>query len=178
MIAMNTFKINFLILATLLVTLFASCAETETTPPIKNGSSLTITNTLQADATTNGVETPIETVFNAPQGSLAATAVVSDAVEFPAYLVGLYDIDISENSIAFELVAPANDPTYSNFFRILEAGTTDRYYLTFTEDQNISGFSSDNSSVKLRMDSDKVVVVEIGEGFNFNPGSKFTITLN
>lgn len=80
-------------------------------------------------------------------------------------------------SISFELAAAADDPTYSDFFRTIEAGTTDRYYLTFDEAQNVSEYTSDNSSVKLRIDSEKVLVVEIGEGFNFNPGTAFTITL-
>jgi len=35
-----------------------------------------------------------------------------------------------------------------------------------------------NSSVNLRIDSDKVLVVEIGEGYDFKPGQNFTITLN
>jgi hypothetical protein len=90
----------------------------------------------------------------------------------------LYDIDIDENSISFELVAAADDPTYSAFFRTLEANTTDRYYLTFEDAQNVESFTSDNTSVNLRIDSDRILVVEIGEGFSFNPRSKFTISLN
>lgn len=157
---------------------FSSCSDDDEKAPINIGASVTVTNTLQADATTNGIETTIEELFMMSAGALAATSTVSEAVEFPAYLLGLYDIDIDENTISFELVAPIDDPTYSSFYRTLEAGTTDRYYLTFTEAQNVESFSSSNSSVNLRLDSDKILVVEIGEGFNFNPGSSFTITLN
>lgn len=177
---MNFLKSNFLFVAVLLsIITLTSCGDDDaTTTPIESGVSLTVTNTFTGIAQTNSVETTIEDFFGQPAGSLAATGTVSEAVEFPAYLLGLYDIDIDENSISFELVAAIDDPTYMDFFRTLEAGTTDRYYLTFDEAQNVSGFTSSNSSVNLRIDSDKVIVVEISEGFNFNPGSSFTITLN
>lgn len=48
-----------------------------------------------------------------PTDDLDASVEVADAVELPAYLLGLYDID--ENSISFKLVAATNDPTYSAF---------------------------------------------------------------
>jgi len=157
--------------------LFTSCGDDDDTPIIL-GSGVTVTNTFTGVAQTDGVETTIEDFFGQPEGSLAATTTVSSAVEFPGYLLGLYDIDIDESSISFELTAAADDPTYMNFFRTLEQGTTDRYYFEFDKNQNVNDFSSSNSSVNFRMDSDKVMVVEIGEGFNFNPGSSFTITLN
>ena len=90
----------------------------------------------------------------------------------------LFDINISEDSIAFEVIAPANDPTFGSLFRILEAGTFDRYYFTFDEAQNVNGFSSSNPSVNLRIDAPNVLVVEIGEGYDFNPDQAFTISLN
>ena len=158
--------------------LFTSCEEDAPTIPISVGSSVTVTNTFESIAFTNGAEQAIEDLFQVPAGSLAATANVGDAVEFSAYLLGLYDIDITENSISFEVVAQVGDSTYGSLFRTLEAGTTDRYYLTFDKSQNVSGSSSNNASVGLRLDSDNVLVVEIGEGFDFNPGSSFEITLN
>ena len=158
---------------------FISCEEDDTPKvPIALGSSVTVTNTFESIAFTNGTEEAIEDLFQLPAGSLAATANVGDAVEFSAYLLGLYDIDITANNISFEVVAQAGDSTYGSLFRTLEAGTTDRYYLSFDKAQNVSGFSSDNASVGLRIDSDNVLVVEIGEGFDFNPGSTFEITLN
>ncbi|MDP5140639.1 MAG: hypothetical protein NWP83_09250, partial [Spirosomaceae bacterium] len=88
-----------------------------------------------------------------------------------------YDIDLDRKKIKFEVVAKAGDATYGDLFRVLESGTTDRYYFTFKDAQNVDNFKSDNSSVKLRIDSDKVLVVEIGEGYDFKPGQSFTITL-
>ncbi len=158
--------------------MFTSCDKDDETQPITLGSSAVVTNTFQSTAFTGGAEQAIEDLFQVPAGSLAATANVGAAVEFPAYLLNLYDIDIDENSISFEVVAQSDDPTYGDLFRILEAGTVDRYYLTFNVDQNVSEASSSNSSVNLRIDSNKVLVVEIGEGYDFKPGQNFTITLN
>ncbi|MEO0471124.1 MAG: hypothetical protein AAF206_15965 [Bacteroidota bacterium] len=159
--------------------LFTACSK----DAIEPGISVTVVNTLQTAADpsqggTGGVETPIEAIFGVPAGSLSATATVGDGIEFDNYLSNLYDIDISAESIRFDLVAAANDPFYGAFFRTIEAGTFDRYYLTFSEDHNIKEASSDNASVSLRIISDNEVVVEVSEGFSFNPGSTFTITLD
>jgi hypothetical protein len=178
---MHFSKLNFLLLGLLfsLVT-FTSCDkdDDEVIVPVTLGSSVTVTNTFQSTAFTMDAELAIEDLFQVPAGSLAATANVGAAVEFPAYLLNLYDIDIDENSIKFEVVAQSDDPTYMDLFRVLEAGTVDRYYLTFNATQNVESASSSNSSVNLRIDSDKVLVVEIGEGYDFKPGQNFTITLN
>lgn len=181
---MKHLKLNSLFFA-LLFTAFTltSCDRDDDrgdkeTSPIALGSSVTVTNTFQSTAFTQGVEVAIEDLFQVPAGSLAATANVGAAVEFPAYLLNLYDIDIDENIIKFEVVAQSDDPTYMDLFRVLEAGTVDRYYLTFNATQNVESASSSNSSVNLRIDSDKVLVVEIGEGYDFKPGQNFTITLN
>jgi hypothetical protein len=178
---MHFSKLNFLLLGLLfsLVT-FTSCDkdDDEVIVPVTLGSSVTVTNTFQSTAFTMDAELAIEDLFQVPAGSLAATANVGAAVEFPAYLLNLYDIDIDENIIKFEVVAQSDDPTYMDLFRVLEAGTVDRYYLTFNATQNVKSASSSNSSVNLRIDSDKVLVVEIGEGYDFKPGQNFTITLN
>ncbi len=173
-------KVIFLFLGLLLpITTFTSCdKDDDETMPITLGSSVTVTNTFQSNSFTAGAEQAIEDLFQVPAGSLAATANVGAAVEFPAYLLNLYDIDIDENSITFKVVAQAGDPTYGDLFRVLEAETVDRYYLTFDAAQNVAGASSNNSSVSLRIDSNKVLVVEVGEGFDFKPGTTFTITLN
>ncbi len=178
---MKSSKLNFLFLGLLFsLSLFTSCDSEDDTPviPITLGSSVTVTNTFQSTAFTGGTEETIEDLFQMPAGSLAATANVGAAVEFSAYLLGLYDININENSISFEVVAQEGDPTYGELFRILEAGTTDRYYLTFGSAQEVSSFSASNAAVNLRIDSDRILVVEIGEGYDFKPGQSFTITLN
>ena len=178
---MKTLKLNVILLGLLTaVTLFSSCrkGKDDNYSLIVPGSSVTVANTFQSTNFTNDVELAIEDVFQAPAGSLQATANVGNAVEFSDYLLGLYDIDISENSIKFTVVAQAGDSTYGNLYRVLEPKTFDRYYLTFDKAHLANGFTSNNAAVNLRIDSDKILVVEIGEGYDFKPGQNFTITLN
>lgn len=180
---MPLLKSKFLFLGLLLSFItFTSCTKDEeeetTVPPVKSGSVVTATNTFQSTAFTMGNEQAIEDLFQVPSGSLAVTATVGAGVEFSNYLLNLYDIDIDENSIRFEVVAQSNDPTYKDLFRVLEADTYDRYYLTFDASQNVKTATSSNASVNLRIDSDKILVVEIGEGYDFKPGQSFTISLN
>lgn len=175
---MKLSKVNLLILGLLLsIATFSSCGPNFPFS-IFYGSQVTVTNTFQSDAFTNGAELAIEDLFQVPAGSLAATARVGPSVEFSAYLLGLYDIDIDKNDITFEVVAASDDPTYGALFRILEPNTYDRYYLTFDKAQNVNSFSSSDPAVNLRIDSNKILVVEIGEGFDFQPGATFTITLD
>lgn len=172
-----TINVLFLGLILSLVTI-TSCDKDENETPITFGSNVTVTNTFQATAFTMDAELAIEDLFQVPAGSLAATANLSSAVEFSGYLLNLYDIDIDENSIRFEVVAQSDDPTYGDLFRVLEANTFDRYYFTFDNAQKVNGFASSNSSVNLRIDTDNILVVEIGEGYDFRTGQSFTITLN
>ena len=96
----------FLLTFALTVLFFSSCTK-EDKSPINSGASVTVTNTFEGTAQTGGVEKTIEDVFGLPANALASTAVVADAVEFPNYLLGLYDIDIDESMISFDLVAAA-----------------------------------------------------------------------
>lgn len=82
-------------------------------------------------------------------------------IEFNDYLDGFYDIDINESTIDFTLVAAANDPTYSGFFRTIESNTFNRYYFKFTTDHNITSATSNNSSVLLNIKPKDEIVVEI-----------------
>lgn len=163
--------------------LFSSCSDdNEIQNPVSLGAEVTVTNTLQksGDASVGGTgdaEVAIETFFGLPINALAATASVSESKEFPSFLMGLYDIDINENSVKFTLVAPINDPVYSPYFRTIEAGTIDRYYFNFKTAQNITGFSSSNAAVNLKIISATEFVVEIGQGYDFKTGTTFTITL-
>ena len=177
---MQLSKFKFLCLGLLCsLLMLPSCRkEDRMKDPVILGSSITVTNTFQSTAFTNGAELAIEDLFQVPTNSLAATANVGNAVEFSAYLLNLYDIDIDENSISFEVVAQSDDPTYKDLFRVLEADTYDRYYLAFDSAQSVDGFTSSNDAVNLRIDSNRILVVEIGEGYDFKPGQNFTITLN
>jgi hypothetical protein len=179
---MNNLKFRSTLAVSFALTLlFISCKndnDNEATPPISNGVAVTINNTFQSTAFGLPNETPIESIFQVEAGSLFATATVSEALEFDNYLLNLYDVDIDENSITYTLVAPTDSETYGDIFRIIEAGTVDRYYLNFASPQNVNGFTSNNPSVSLRIDSATTLVVEISEGFNFNPGTTFTISLD
>lgn len=175
----NVLAYTCLLLTCLFVT---SCDKDDVAPSLLNAE-VTVRNTLQTAADpsvggTRGVETPIETVFGLPQGALILTTSVSNGKEFHGYLDGLYDIDLSDEEITYNLVAPAIHPVYSNFFRTIEANTFDRYYFSFDRNHNISSGASSNSSVLLNIISDTEIMVQIGEGFDFNPGSSFAITLN
>ena len=162
----------------LFIILFISCKDDrEFTPQIELGSHVTITNTLQASLLTNGLETPLENLLGLKPDSLKVSSLISDDVEFTTYPLGLYDIDMEENRISFNLVATADHPIFKSWFRVFESGTTDRYYLNFDSPQNVSFFSSNHSSVNLKIVSKNTYVVEIGEGFQFMPGSSFTIHL-
>lgn len=176
---------KILLISIALVMTFVSCNDDDdnTITPISNGAQVEIRNTLQTSADpaqggTGGAELPIETILGAPDGTYNLSATVSKTIEFIDYLEGLYDIDLSENTATFTLVAEANDPIYSSFFRTIEAGTFDRYYLTFPNGHNISSSSSTDSTATIQILSPNEIVVVISEGWNFNPGSTFTITLN
>lgn len=172
-------KVKIFTLPLVVVTLFASCVgHGDPFPPIEEGVSVTINNTFQSTAFGLPDEAAIEAVFGLDEGALFATAEVTDGLEFDNYLLNLYDVDIQENSISFTMSAEDGDPTYGDLFRVIEEGTFDRYYLNFDSDHNVHGFTSDNSSVNLRIDSDSTLVVEISEGFEFFPGAAFTIMLN
>lgn len=172
-------KKKSLILSALLlsVLVLGSCSK------IKKDTAITVRNTIQiaadpASGGTGGAETAIEGLFGQPANSLEATATLSkDGIEFSDYLLGLYDIDFGKKTIDFRLAAEAGDATYGGFFRTIEAGTFDRYYFTFDKDHKIKSGESSDASVAFRVISDTEVVVEIGEGYNFNPGTQFTIDL-
>lgn len=177
-------KVNSWALVCLLFTalLLTACDKEEESPSILN-SEVTVSNTLQTAADpsmggTGGVETPIETVFGLPAGALIITKTVSNGIEYPGYLDGLYDIDLSDEEITYDLVAPADPPVYANFFRTIEANTFDRYYFNFDRAHQIRSGTASNPAVSLTVISDTEIRVQIGEGFDFNPGSSFTINLN
>ncbi|MFK7807743.1 MAG: hypothetical protein AB8F74_08105 [Saprospiraceae bacterium] len=175
-------KKHFLFINLLLVAfLLTSCGDDDNQPTVLDAQ-VTISNTLQTAADpsqggTGGQETPVEVVFGAPAGTFTITATVGDNLEFNDYLDGLYDINISEDQISYDLVAPADHPIYSNFFRTIEANTFDWYYFNFDDNHNISSGDATNSSVSLNVISDTEILVVIGEGFDFNPGTSFEINL-
>ncbi len=91
---------------------------------------------------------------------------------------GLYSIDITENTIEYTLLPVEGDPFWSANYRVLEAGVKDRYYFTFEKPHGVTSFTSSDPAINLRIDSDNILVVEVGEGFDFKPGASFVLTLN
>ena len=157
-------------------------------PPLAEGTDITLRNTLQ-DA--GEAEVTYASLFGQADAAFDEFATLSNSVsEFPTALSqnpasgapfdisGLYDIDFTENSIHFAVLPDETDPFWAGVFGLFPAGKVDRYYFTFSEPHNISGFSSDNSSLNVRIDSETVIVVELSEGYNLQPNVSFSVSLN
>ena len=182
-------KFNPLFLFALLGILsFSSCNndDDDVSQPLTEGVNITLRNTLQDP---NEAEGTYAALFGQADDAFDEFATLSNTTtEFATALAqagtplgdisGLYNIDFTENSIAFTLSPAADDPFWQNVFGVFPAGKFDRYYFTFSEPHNISSFSSTNSAVNLRIDSETVIVVEISEGYDMNPGIAFSISLN
>lgn len=152
--------------------------------PLTQGVNLTLRNTLEE----GGPEGSFPGLFGLADDTFDETSTLSFSdSEFPTALAqagtpvgdisGLYNIDLNQNSIAFTLLPTESDPFWVNVFGQFPAGKFDRYYLTFSEPHNIASATSSNRSVRLRIDSANVAVVEISEGYDLNPGMAFTIDL-
>lgn len=166
---------------------FSSCKDDdEDTQPLSEGVNITLRNTLQDP---NEEEVTYASLFGQTDDAFDEFATLSNSIsEFATALAqagtpagdisGLYNIDFTESSISFSVLPDASDPFWSNVFGLFPAGKADRYYFTFSEPHNISGFSSTNSSLNVRIDSETVIVVELSEGYDLQPGVAFSITLN
>ena len=155
--------------------------------PLTSGVEITMRNTLEEGMP----EGSFPGQFGLPDDSFDENATLSfSETEFPTALMqtgtpvgdipGLYEIDLTANQIAFTVLPAADDPFWSgiaNVFGVFPAGKFDRYYFTFSQPHNISGSTSSNSAVRLRIDSDTVAVVEIGAGYELNPGGSWNIDL-
>lgn len=169
-----------LLFGALMLTTEPAAAQSD---PIPVGASVTLRNTLQDPGEP---ETAFPALFGQPVDAFDEFGTVSaTAAEFPTALAqpgtpvgditGLYEIDMTGNSINFTMLPAADDPFWVNVFGEFPAGKFDRYYFTFSEPHGIEGFTSTNSSVALRVDSPTVVVVEISEGYAMAPPLSFTI---
>lgn len=174
---------NIAIFALLTLLTLSSCGDD---PALTEGVNITLRNTLQNP---NEAEGTYAALFGQADDAFDESATLSaSSSEFSTALAqagtplgdisGLYNIDFTENSIDFTLLPSATDPFWQNVFEVFPAGKFDRYYFTFSEAHSISGFTSSNSSVSLRIDSDSIIVVEISEGYDMNPGISFKIDLN
>lgn len=163
--------------------LAAGPAAAQAGDPIPVGADVTLRNTLQDPGEP---ETAFPALFGQPENAFDEFGVVSaSASEFPAALAqpgtpvgdisGLYDIDITGNSITFTMLPEADDPFWTNVFGDFPAGKFDRYYFTFSQPHSVESAQSSDGSVVLRTDSPTVLVVEIGEGYKMSPPQSFTI---
>ena len=179
------------IIAIVGVVSFTSCDKDDdvtTLPPLTEGTNITMRNTLQDPGET---EATYASLFGQADDAYDEFATLSNStVEFATALAqsgtpvgdisGLYEINFTENSISFTVLPELDDPFWGGFaeiFGVIPAGKTDRYYFTFASAHNVVGFTSSDSSVNLRVDSDTVFVVEVGEGFDVQPGVSFSISL-
>lgn len=178
---MKSFRI--ILVALLSITILISCGEDD--QALKEGVEITLRNTLQDPGEAEGTYPGL---FGLADDAFDEFATLSFSLtEFDGALGqtgtpfgdinGLYKIDFTESSIEFTLLPDGTDPFWPMQFGIFPAGKFDRYYFTFSEAHNISGSSSSDNNVRLRVDSDSVIVVELSEGYDFNPGKSFTITL-
>lgn len=178
---MNLYKTIFLALLGIIT--FTSCGDDE--EPLAEGINITLRNTLQDPGSAEGTYPGL---FGLPDDAFDEFSVLSYSTsEFTGALGqtgtpfgdinGLYEIDFTANSISFTLLPDETDPFWPMQFGTFPAGKFDRYYFTLSEAHNISGSTSNDDSVRLRIDSDKVIVVELSEGYDFNPGKTFRIEL-
>jgi len=188
---MNLNKVLFLLLIGIVA--FTSCKDDDdNTPPLNEGVNITLRNTLQNP---NEAEGTYAALFMQADNAFDEMSTISESsVEFPTALAqpasatglqfdvnGLYEINIDGSSINFKTIAAEDDPFWGGFaevFGTFPAGKFDRYYFTLSENHNIESFTSSNSNVNLRIDSDRVFVVEIGGGYELTATTSFTISLN
>ncbi len=154
--------------------------------PLAEGTDVTLRNTLQDPGEP---EATYASLFGQPDDAFDEFGAVSNSdVEFPTALAqagtpvgdinGLYSIDFTENTINFEVVAAADDPFWTNVFGLFPDGKFDRYYFTFAEPHGITGFTSDNPNLNVRIDSDTVIVVEFSGGYDLQSGVTSSVELS
>ncbi len=155
-------------------------------PPLAEGVNITLRNTLQDPGQP---EATYPSLFGQADDAYDEFATLSNSTEeFPTALAqtgtpagdisGLYGIDFTQNNISFTVLPDNSDPFWSNVFGLFPAGKADRYYFTFSQPHGVTGFSSDNSNLNVRIDSDTVIVVELTEGYDLQPGVAFDVSLH
>lgn len=160
-----------MVLAIVSMFLFTACDKDEDPiiNPIETGVEISIRNTFESAYFSNY---PGWEVFanETPYGD-TATGSVGSGVEITSYL-GLYDIDLSNNTIIYKLAETAPEGIT---FRTIEEGTFDRYYITFNKPQAFKSLTVDDEFVHASILSDTKIKVEISAGYDFNSGRTFTI---
>jgi len=180
----NDMKLRLALLAACTMVVLTACGS-GSEGVLPSDANITLRNTLVDQGEP---ETAYPALFGLPDDAFDEFATMSaDGPEFATALAqadtpvgdisGLYEIDLSENAIDVTLLPTADDPFWVNVFEDFPAGKIDRYYLTFSDPHGISGWSSSDSTVSLRIDSPTVAVIEMRQGYSMNPGTSFTIDL-
>ena len=187
MILSKRFSISFALAIFCLLFLTACNDDDDNSSPmpLKEGVGIVMRNTLQDPGAS---EVTYASLFGQSDSAYDENATLSNSsVEFSTALAqtgtpagdinGLYEIDLFQDRIDFKVLPDDTDPFWVNVFGLFPAGKVDRYYFTFSAPHNISGFSSNNSSLNVRIDSETVIVVELSEGYDLQPGVAFSATL-
>lgn len=183
---MNTIKLLFL--TVICLSSFSSCGDDDDdkASALVVGTEITLRNTLQDPGEEEGTYPGL---FGLADDAFDEFATLSNtASEFTGALGqtgtpfgdinGLYNIDFTDSSIEFTLLPDSTDPFWPMQFGVFPDGKFDRYYFTLSQNHNITSATSNDSTVRLRIDSDNVIVVELSSGYDFNPGKSFSINLN
>lgn len=182
---MSTLK--FIIIALLGITFFTACGDDDVVEKaLKEGVDITLRNTLQDPGEMEGTypglfglaDDAFDEFATLSTSSIEFTGALGQAGTPFGDINGLYAIDFTESNIEFNLLPDSTDPFWPMQFGTFPEGKFDRYYFTFSENHNIKGSTSNDENVNLRIDSDKVIVVELSGGYDFNPGKSFSISLN
>lgn len=165
----------------------ASADVANGTQPLVEGLAITLRNTLQNPGEE---EVTYASLFGQMDDAFDESGTLSNsAVEFPTALAqgpasgapfeisGLYAINFTESTIEFSVLPDAADMFWGDVFGLFPAEKVDRYYFTFSAPHNITGFNSSNSNLNVRIDSDTIVVVELSEGYDLQPGVSFSVNL-
>lgn len=177
---MKAIKLSVLALSMFFGTaILTSCDDEEDTVeqavinPIELGAQVLVNNTIEL-AVYSVPETPFVAVGD------STPVYVVEGVDFTIFS---YEVDVTETSVTFSIPDDAvSNPDAP--FRIIEDGTYDRYYFTFTPAQNITSATADVTGLSTYViDGDEFapeaqLLIEIGPGFNFDAGISFTVELN
>jgi len=129
---------------------------------------MTIRNTIQGSFTQN---------FEAPFGNNTAM-VVAGSMHLGSDLTAfVYDATIADGILSMSWISNENNDKLA---RVIEDGTFDRYYITFSEDMvsNPTVTSASTLSPDIVSSTANSVVIQVGPGMQVGPGQDFHIALD
>lgn len=129
---------------------------------------MTIRNTIQGSFTQD---------FEVPFGNNTAM-VVADSMHLGSDLTAfVYDITIADGILSMAWISNENNDKLA---RVIEDGTFDRYYITFSEDMvsNPTVTSASTLSPDIVSSTANSLVIQVGPGMQVGPGQDFHIALD